>query len=64
MRAAIFLFLLLSLAGRVDAGDQWNTTITVNSADGKPSACHLWLPDGVKRIRAIFCLQNREPGAF
>jgi hypothetical protein len=54
MRTAIFLFLLLCMAGRVDAGEQWTATISVNSADGRPSACHLWLPDGVKRIRAIF----------
>jgi len=54
MRTAVLLFLLLSLPGRTDAGEQWATTITVNGADGRPSACHLWLPDGVKRIRAIF----------
>ncbi|HEX3135200.1 MAG TPA: hypothetical protein VHX44_16665 [Planctomycetota bacterium] len=54
MRTAAFLFLLLSMAGRADAGEQWTATISVNTADGKPSACHLWLPDGAKRIRAIF----------
>lgn len=54
MRTAVLLFLLLGMSGRIDAGEQWATTITVNGADGRPSACHLWLPDGVKRIRAIF----------
>lgn len=54
MRTAVLLFLLLCLPGHANAGEQWTTTISVNGAEGRPSACHLWLPDGVKRIRAIF----------
>jgi len=54
MRTAVLLFLLLSLPGRTNTGEQWTTTISVNGADGRPSACHLWLPDGVERIRAVF----------
>lgn len=50
-------------AGNIgDAGKLWNYTITVDDptidvAAGKPtrpSTCSLWLPDGVKRVRALF----------
>ncbi len=50
----VVLVVLLTLSTRLAAGEQWNATITVAGSDGRPSACHLWVPDGVKRIRALF----------
>lgn len=54
MRNARLTLVLLAAVAFCSAGEQWNATITVNGSEGRPSACHLWLPDGVKRIRAIF----------
>lgn len=54
MRNALLALVLLAAVMVCSAGEQWNATITVNGSEGRPSACHLWLPDGVKRVRAVF----------
>jgi hypothetical protein len=58
MRTLLLIAVLLAAAASASAGDPWNATITVAGSEGRPSACHLWLPDGVKRIRAIFLFSS------
>ncbi len=65
LTSILLVVAVMFLSARVCAGDAgmlWNDTITVDGptigeATGKPpipSTCSLWLPDGVKRVRALF----------